>query len=223
MADKTLLNVRDRVRATANIDSNRISDTRLTEIINDAVAEIASSGRLRFAERTLTVILQDGIDTYNLSDSDGPLEKPVLWTYTNPTTNALSEIKQTTLEGWRTLFADPLYQSTGIPQVYTIWGAASGVPTLKVFPVPTQDLTTTMDCRISFTELSADTDFNQITNGCYDALTYLTLLLAAPYMENDDRADSWDKSYTRAFGRIMRSHAAARYSGSARRQMREPG
>lgn len=223
MADKTLLDVRSRVRDTANIDSNRISDTRLTEIVNDAVAEIASSGRLRFSERSSAVTLTSGIDTYNISDSDGPLEKPVLWTYTSPLTNSLAEIKQTTIEGYRTNLTDPFASDVGIPQYYTIWGEANGVPTIKVWPVPAQNIATTLDFRIKFKDLSADTDTNQVLTGAYDAVAYLSLLLAAPYLENDDRADSWDRAYQRAFGRIMRSHAAARYSGSAQRSMREPG
>jgi hypothetical protein len=223
MAIKSLLDVRGRVRDTANIDSNRISDIRLTELVNDAVAEISSSGRLRFAERSLVVILTTGIDTYNLSDGDGPLEKPVLWTYTNSTTHAVQEIKQTTIEGYRTNLTDPYATQVGTPQFYTLWGEANEIPTIKIWPVPTQDMTTNMDCRIKFSDLVADDDTNDVITGAYDATCYLTLLLAAPYMENDDRADSWDRSYTRAFGRIMRSHAAARYSGSAQRSMREPG
>lgn len=223
MATKSLLDVRNRVRETANIDSNRIGDTRLTEIINDAVNEITSTGRLRFAERSIAVILVDGTDTYTLADTDGPVEKPILWTYTNPTTNAIAEIKQTTIEGIKTNFSDPFATQVGIPQFYSIWGEANEVPVFKVWPVPAQDLTTNLDCRIKFYDLVNDSDTNQVITGAYDAVTYLTLLLAAPYMENDDRTDTWDRSYTRAFGRLMRSHAHARYSGSAQRSMKEPG
>lgn len=224
MSTKTLSDVRSRVRDTANISVSRISEDRLTEIVNDAVAEITSSGRLRFAERTITVILTTGIDTYNLADADGPVEKPVLWTYTNPTTNAISEIKQTTIEGLRTNLSDPFATQVGISQFYTIWGQNdAGEPTFRVWPVPASDLTTTMDCRIRFNELVNEDDSNQVISDAYDAVSYLSLLLASPYLENDDRADTWDKWYQRAFGRIMRSHASARYSGSAQRQMREPG
>lgn len=224
MATKTLLDVRDRVRATANITANRIADERLTEIVNDAVAEIASSGRLRFAEKSLTVILTDGVNAYQPEDSEGVLEKPVLWLTTNPNTNEPHEIKQVTLEGWRTSFTDPQTLAAGLPRVYTVWGESNEQPVLRVFPTPTgADLTTTLDCRIKFNELEDDEDTNSLITGAYDAVTYLTLMLAAPYLENDDRLDTWDRAYMRAFRRLMGSHASARYSGSARRQMREPG
>jgi hypothetical protein len=224
VAAKTLSDVRSRVRDTANIDSNRISDARLTEIVNDAVSEIASSGRLRFSERSLAVTLTSGIQDYQISDTDGPLEKPVLWTYTNPTTNQIGEIKQTTVEGWRTNWTDPTLNNVGVAQFYTIWGETNEVPVLRVWPIPSQDLSTTMDCRIKFYELSdSDPTTNSLITGAYDAVCYMTLLLAAPYMENDDRIDTWDRAYQRAFSRIMRSHASARYSGSAQRSMREMG
>lgn len=221
---KTLSEVRDRFYATANIDSNRIPVTRLNEIINDAVAEITSSNRLSFAEKSIPITLSSGIDHYQPEDSAGPLEKPVLWTFNHPTTGHLSEIKQSTIEGVRTFVnSRPLFETTGTPMVYAIWGWANDKPILKVFPTPDQDITSTLDCRIKFNLLVEDDAHNDVTDSAYDAVTYLSLLLAAPYMEDDNRLDTWDRQYQRAISRIRQSHSSARYSGSARRQMREMG
>lgn len=223
---KYLSDVLARVRATANIDSNRINDERLTEIVNDAIAEITSSGRLRFAERTVPVTLTADQSTYNIVSADGPIEKPVLWTFVRSDTHETTEIKQTTIEGLRTFFVNPLDTSVRYPQRYAIWGETGGVLNVQVFPVPVVNVQTSFDLRIKFNELdftTPTTQTNDVVTGAYEALTYLTLLLAAPYMENDDRIDTWDRSYTRAFGRLTRSHAHARYSGSAQRGMREPG
>ncbi len=226
MATKYLSDVLARVRATANIDSGRIADDRLTEIVNDAVAEITSSGRLRFAERSIPVTLNVNQDTYQINDTDGTMEKPILWTYTSPTTNETTEIKQTTIEGLRTNFVNPLDTTYTIPQFYTIWGETGGVINVKTWPTPAVSLLTNFDVKIKFFDLdytNPTTSTNVVVTGAYEALTYLTLLLAAPYLENDDRIDTWDKAYSRAFGRLTRSHAHARYSGSAQRSMREPG
>lgn len=224
MATHTLLDVRTRVRDTANIGTsgqNRVSDVRLNEIINDAVAEIASSNRLRFSEKTIPIQIQIGITSYQPVDPEGIPEYPILWTYSNPTTNQITEIKQTTIEGLRTLYLDPYCTQIGLPQYYAPFGESNQQPVFQVWPSPQQVLNTSMDCRIKFNELVNDTDTNTLVSGAYEALTYLTLLLAAPYMENDDRIDTWDKQYTRSVGRLMRSHAHARYSGSQQRQMRE--
>jgi hypothetical protein len=223
LATHTLSDVRSRVRDTANITSNRISDTRLNEIINDGIKEITSSNRLRFAEKSLTVLVTTGTTIYQPADTEGPVEYPVLWTYSNPTTNQITEIKQTTIEGLRTLYLDPYCTQIGLPQYYAPYGEANEQPQLQVWPVPQSNLTTNLDCRIKFYDLSNDTDSNSVTTGAYEALTYLTLLLAAPYMENDDRIDTWDRMYQRASSRLMRSHSHARYSGSQQRSMREPG
>lgn len=220
----TLEEVRDRVRATANVGSTRLGDDRLNEIINDAVREIASTSRLNFSEKSLTVTLADGVSDYQPADSAGPIEKPVLWTYTSSTDNMVREIKQTTIEGLRSAAADPaLFADATVPFVYAVWGSANGIPILRVWPTPTDDLDTTLDCRISFFELEDDDDENDVTNYAYDAVTYLTLLLASAYLENDDRAEVWDRQYSRAFKRLKLSHGSARISGSARRSMKEPG
>jgi hypothetical protein len=220
----TLVELRSRIRDTANIDSNRISDTRLNEIINDAIAEITSSSRLAFAEKTIAVTLTTGITDYQPADSEGAVEKPVLWTYIDPTWNSVCEIKQTTIEGLRTnLGSDPTVSSSGTPMLYAIWGWSNDMPIFRVTPTPDADLVTSLDCRIKFTALSLDAQYNDVTVSAADAVTYLSLLLSAPYLENDDRTDTWDRMYSRAVSRLRRSHSSARYSGSARRSMKEPG
>jgi hypothetical protein len=118
---------------------------------------------------------------------------------------------------------DPDSVITGIPQVYTIWGWANDMPILKIWPTPAEDLVTTLDCRIRFTAMTLDAQYNDVTVSASDAVVYLALLLSAPYMENDDRMDTWDRMYSRSIKRIRQAHSSARYSGSARRSMKEPG
>jgi hypothetical protein len=220
----TLVELRSRIRDTANIDSNRISDTRLNEIINDAIAEISSSSRLAFSEKSIPVTIVAGTTDYQPVDAEGPLERPILWWYTHPTFGGIREIKQSTLEGVRTAVGtDPDSVITGIPQVYTIWGWANDMPILKIWPTPAEDLVTTLDCRIRFTAMTLDAQYNDVTVSASDAVVYLALLLSAPYMENDDRMDTWDRMYSRSIKRIRQAHSSARYSGSARRSMKEPG
>lgn len=220
----TLKTVLDRVRAYANVNSSRLPDARLIELVGDAQEEILDSSRIRFAERSIDVQIQDGVDTYLIQDGVGFMVKPVLWTYSNTANNTVVEIKQVLIEGFRVLLQEQQFAAdTGKPSRYTIWGQSNDVPVVKVWPTPTVDLETTFDCRVRLFRITDPTLTNDLIQFGQDALTYLTLVLASPYLEDDARVEQWNSSFQRAYGRMLRSHAAARYSGSARRSQKEPG
>ena len=217
--------LRDEMRSQANVDSNRLPNAQATIFLNLAKDDIMDLHRLRFGEALITTAFVEDTRTINPAPSSGIVRYPTKLWYYDQTTGEKQEVREVSWEEYVDTWMNETDTGSGLPTEFAIYGEDNnGNPTFYLGPVPDADRSPVyLTARITFADLSADGDSNQLTVRAPMALVYRALIMAAPFLENAERIPEWDALYQPIVRRLGITHSGARYSGKAARQMQEPG
>ena len=102
--------------------------------------------------------------------------------------------------------------TTGRPQFYAVVDGA-----FEVFPTPDADYTVELVYYETIPHMTASLQTNWVLEYFPDAILYGSLLHSAPYLQEDQRVQTWGALYQAAVSAINLEGERARASGSGRR------
>lgn len=221
---ESLSTLRARVRSWLNVQSTvRLPDSVILDALNEAQDLLLGGSDLRFAEDTLVMAWQSGVNLYTPTQAGKLLDWINAITYVSPTSGALVTLNQIDYDRFLAKYTDPSITDLGDePADYTIFGQASGTPQIYVGPTPTSDIAgVTLSAYWTFTNLSADADTNELINTQWYAIFYKALSTCATFIE-DDRADKFAGMAEASRTSLVIRQSHARWAGTDRPGMQEP-
>ena len=123
-------------------------------------------------------------------------------------TDTVSVIEQTTVSDIVKRRAET-NNATGTPTYYTLVGQQ-----FEVYPTPDSVKNVELLYYSEIPALSSSTATNWLLTMSPDAYLYATLLSATPYLNNDERLETWGALYASAISNINQTSVASRFAGA---------
>lgn len=204
----TLVQIRTRVREWLDIDSNRASDNKVTELVNQAIREIASSYDFLSGETSDTFVTVAGTQAYTLPST---FSRPLNFYYTNSLGNVVTLNQMLNIDEFRQ--KHPSTNSTAAPTDYIIYGVVDSTTDgaqLRLGPIPDAVYTITREYYATLAALSGDSDTNVFTviEPMVDLIVWLTCAYLAAFTMEWEAADKFRQKYEEA--RLQRLIEASR-------------
>jgi hypothetical protein len=210
----TFIDLKTRARDWLAVDTGRIADAVLGDCINLAIRDLAREHDLWLNEKTGNIALVEGG-----ADVPAPADfsRPLLFSYTKPSSGKRVYLKQKTIEQLTILFPELGATTHGDPQFYAQFGSF-----FEVMPPPAYDVTTILNYYAIPADLTDPSETNLFTQYAWEAVFFRALVYATRYLIEDPRKDLWRELAQEHELRLVIEHARARHSGGAL-VIEEPG
>lgn len=216
MADLTAL--QGYMRDWLATSTTRLSNSAATQMLNMAQRDILRSHDLWFAETAQTFALVAGTQSYPAPTS--PIfSRPISFDYTDPDhSNVLVELDEIPFEEYRTKYGTGTASfPRGDPVEYAVLRNE-----LWFGPTPDRNITANIFYYGVFVDLSAGTDFNNLTVYGWELLLFTALAYASRYMMEDERAEMFEGFAKKQLSLINAEHERRRWSAKRSPAMSEP-
>lgn len=198
------------VRAWFAVDSVRLADTPLKQIINDVIQDLYRRGDFGFLSDTDTSITTTpGDGVYTMPSGVGR----VMGVYV--TGDGSWWLKYAEPKAFQESYVDD--DSTGAPVHFTIWGGE-----LLLGPTPSGSYQINIMHYAYPDELSSSTDANDFLTYAWDVVLFGTLAEVAKYLMESDRIMEFSTEYQKRFNRFLIDQVRGSWAGQRPASI-EPG
>ena len=187
------------------VDIGRLSDSVRGDCINLAVRDLARLHDLWLNEKTGNVALVEGVPDA-LVPAD--FSRPLLFSYTKPSSGKRVYLKQKTIEQLTILFPELAATTHGDPEFYAQFGSF-----FQVMPPPAYDVTTILNYYAIPADLTDAVNTNLFTQYAWEAVFFRALVYASKYLIEDPRLPVWEQGARDAELKLVIEHARVRHSG----------